>query len=194
MAKVSIDMKRTTEMLERILTGANSFGLKTLFVKPSALYKISNVSNWTRKYFQEQIPDILTGTSLQNKVGDWLYTEYDDGDFVFLKIENYSKRVTVEPTSPNARGSVDFCLSPHGGVELVAVKSSLIHEEDADLDEDLDDDDLEDDEDDGNNSLTADQVIAAIEDMSEVTVDELATAVLDLAKRVKALEGENSKK
>lgn len=65
-------------------------GKKFIFIHHSNFYRDQKFSKLQRMNFSEEVSDVLSGTPLCHKHGQWIYTEYGDGVSVFCLIHEKS--------------------------------------------------------------------------------------------------------
>lgn len=88
-----------------------------MLVDDRALYNVCKFSNLKRTQFAEEVGEILSGTKWCNAHGVWLYTEYESGVWVFVKMS--------EPKGPDVYEQLGDGTGRVINVELPTGRSRL---------------------------------------------------------------------
>lgn len=57
-----------------------------VFVHGNSFYDSCGVSYMRKRHFHEEVSEYLSCSSLCRKYGEWMYTEYGDGMYVFVRL------------------------------------------------------------------------------------------------------------
>lgn len=80
------DSLKVTELVKTTLAATIAENKTVCFVYLASFFGAGKFSHMRKHNFVEEVSDELTSTELNKQFGSWVFTEYGDGYYVFVKL------------------------------------------------------------------------------------------------------------